>query len=236
MAKRVDTHTKALYTEAIRQNIAKKDWSKLSEVMIGAELAKVGKPLRRRGWYQVGLFEAERGNHAAAIMAFNSARILDPQPGAIVGRIFEEAEAFCGDFDGRFSRQDLLMLGQALQRIQAFHLTHTKVPTDVLEKGRRVVRWIESRITDAPLREETPATHHVQRIYAALYPPMTIEEVRAEFARIVEPLIRERLERKAKPASGGGAKGPKDPDDEDKIPPEEEPQPGEEPQEKRGKN
>jgi hypothetical protein len=52
---------------------------------------------------------------------------------------------------------------------------------------------------------------------------MTIEEVHAEFARIVEPLIRERLERKAKAASGGGGRGPKDPEDTDKAESKEDP-------------
>ncbi len=70
-----------------------------------------------------------------------------------------------------------------------------------------------------------PATQHVRRIYSALYPPMTIEEVMAEFARIVEPLIRDRLERKAKAASGGRGKGPKDPDDEEEDPPVKKPKP-----------
>jgi hypothetical protein len=58
---------------------------------------------------------------------------------------------------------------------------------------------------------------------------MTIEEVRAEFARIVEPLIRERLEGKAKPASGGGVKGPKDPDEAEQEPPQDKLRSGENP-------
>jgi hypothetical protein len=49
MAKRVDISTRALYTEAIRQNIAKKDWTRLSDVMAEAEKAGVGKTLRRSG-------------------------------------------------------------------------------------------------------------------------------------------------------------------------------------------
>ena len=62
-------------------------------------------------------------------------------------------------------------------------------------------------------------------IHSALYPPMTMEEVRAEFARIVEPLIRESLERKAKAGSSGGGKVPKDPNDEEQEPPENRPNP-----------
>jgi hypothetical protein len=222
MAKRSDVRTKELYSEAIRQNIAKKDWPKLAEVMLVTEEVGVTKSLRKKGWFQVGLSEAEKGNHPSAIIAFNSARVLDPRPGKILSRMYEEAEAFCEDFAGRFSRQDLYMLGQALERVSHFYAFHAKVPMDVVERGKKVTRWIEARLTDAPLRDETPATHHVQRIYAALYPPMTMEEVRAEFARIVEPMMRERLIKRVMPLAGGSGKGPKDP------PEDEYPLPGEE--------
>jgi hypothetical protein len=219
MAKQGVSSTKSVYEEAIRQNISKKDWQKLSEVMIGAEKVGVRKALRKAGWIQVGRFEASKGNHPSAIVAFNSARVLDPRPGYILGWMYEEVEAFCGDFDGRFSRQDLLVLEQALDRVGSFHSFHAKVPRDIQERGKRLTGWLEVRLSDAPLKDETPATHHVQRIYSALYPPMTIEEVRAEFARIVEPMIRERLERKPMPASSGGGKGPKDPDEKEEKPP-----------------
>jgi hypothetical protein len=213
-----------MFEEAIRQNITKKDWQKLSEVMIGAEKVGVGKSLRKKGWFQVGLSEAERGNRPSAIVAFNSARVLDPHPDKVLERMYGEVEGFCAEFDGVFSREDLYVLGRALERIDSFHTHHAKVAKDTLERGKRSIRWIEHRLQGAPLREETPATHHVQRIYSALYPPMTIEEVRAEFARIVEPLIRERLERKPKPASGGGGKGPKDPEENEVERPETRPE------------
>ena len=226
MATKALLNPKHLYEEAIRQNIAKKDWSRLADVMTEAEKAGVGKELRKRGWYHVGLYEAERGNHPAAIAALNFARILDAKPGATLEKIVEEIEAFCQDFNGRFSRQDLYMLAKGLDRIVSFHSFHVKVPRAVQEKGKRLGVWIEDQQRTALDKEETPATHHVQRIYAALYPPLTIEEVRAEFARIVEPLIRERLDRKTKPASGGVGKGPKDPDEEEPKPPEEKPKKG----------
>jgi hypothetical protein len=226
MATKALLNPKHLYEEAIRQNIAKEDWTRLSDVMMEAEKAGVGKTLRRTGWYHLGLYEAERGNHPAAIAALNFARILDSKPGATLEKIVEEIEAFCQDFNGRFSRQDLYMLAKGLDRVVSFHSFHVKVPRAVQEKGKRLGVWIEDQQQTAPDKEETPATHHVERIYAALYPPLTIEEVRAEFARVVEPLIRERLDRKIKPASGGGGKGPKGPDEEEPKPPEEKPKKG----------
>ncbi|MCK5573038.1 MAG: hypothetical protein KAJ12_09770 [Bacteroidetes bacterium] len=213
----------AWYSEAIRQNIAKKDWEKLSDVLIGAEKVSAGKNLRAEGWYRVGLYEAERGNHPSAIIALNSARTLTRKPEISLEKMFEELERFCEDFDGDFSRADLYMLSLATERVGGFISFHQEVSGDLVEKARQLSSWIESRLSTAPVKKETRATHHVQRIYSALYPPMTIEEVRAEFARIVEPLIRERLERKAKAASGGGGKGPKDPDEDRRGPPEKNP-------------
>jgi hypothetical protein len=223
MAKMVEFNTKQLYTEAIRQNITKKDWARLSDVMVEAEKAGVGKSLRAKGWYHLGLFEAERGNHPAAIVALNSARVLDSAPEKALSRMLEEMAAFYGDFEGRFSRQDLYTLSEGLERLASFHSIHSKVSASLQATQKKLAHWIERQKGNAPDKEETPASRHVQRIYAALYPPMTLEEVRAEFARIVEPLIRERLEKKGKPASGGGSKGPRDPDDEKPEPPEDKP-------------
>ena len=224
--KSTDRGTRELYSEAVRQNIVKKDWVRLSEVMIGAELARIPKPLRKRGWYHVGLYEAERGNHPGAIIALNSARALDSTPEKTLMRMFEEMKAFCHDFTGKFSRQDLYLLTKSLERIASFHSFHSQVSAAAENEGKKLEQWIEDQLRSATDQVETPATHHVQRICAALFPPMTIEEVRAEFARIVEPLVRERLEQKAKPASGGGSKGPnspKDPDEENPKPPEDKP-------------
>ena len=215
----------AWYSEAIRQNIAKKDWEKLSEVMIGAEKVGAAKKLRGEGWYRVGLHEAEKGNHPSAIIALNSSRTLRRKPGIVLEKMFEELERFCEDFDGIFSRADLHMLSLATERVGGFISYHPKVSSAIVERARQISAWIESRLSTAQDKEETPATHHVQRIYSALYPPMTIEEVRAEFARIVEPLIRKRLERRLKPAAGGGGKGPKDPDEDRREPPEKKPKP-----------
>ena len=47
MATKARINPKHLYEEAIRQNIAKKDWTKLPDVMIKAERVGVGKSLRK---------------------------------------------------------------------------------------------------------------------------------------------------------------------------------------------
>ena len=201
MAKRADIGTKGLYEEAIRQNISKKDLPKLIDTMAEAEKAGVGKTLRRKGWFALGQFEAEKGNHPAAIIALNSARVLEAHPESALVLMFDEVEAFCHDFLGRFSRQDLFMLSKAIERIESFYSYHSEITAAARDGVNEIRRWIEDQLKIAEEKEETPASHHVQRIYAALYPPMTAEEVRAEFARLVEPLFRERLEHEAQPAA-----------------------------------
>ena len=213
MTKRADLGTKELYEDAIRQNISKKDLPKLIDTMAEAEKAGVGKTLRRKGWFALGRLEAERGNHPAAIVALNSARLLDAHPEVTLDRIFDELDAFCQDFVGRFSRQDLSLLSMAIGRIGSFHSYHSKATAGILDRLDEIHHWIEDQLRTAEEKEESPASHHVQRIYAALYPPMNAEEVRAEFARLVEPLFRESLQREAQPAAGGGGQGPNDPDE-----------------------
>lgn len=220
MTKRLRISNKDLISEAIRQNVVKKDLDRLYVATAEAEKVGVGKSLRRKGLIALGQLEAERGNHPAAILALNSARVLDTRPESTLLHMFDELDAFCQDFAGRFSRQDLSMLSQALERLESYHSHHHKVLAGVHERLDGIRHWIEDQLKEAVEKEETPASHHVQRIYAALYPPMTAEEVRAEFARLVEPFFRERLEHEAQPAAGGGGEGPKDPDE-----PAEEPSP-----------
>jgi hypothetical protein len=193
MAKRVDIHTRELYNQAIRQNIAKKDWSKLSEVMIGAELARVGKPLKRRGWYQVGLFEAERGNHPSAIIAFNSARFAQPNDKPVLRQLFAQLEAFYEANEPVFSREDLLLFKEPIERIEGFYRLRNDKGDANLDRARKLIQRIQAKINDAPSKIETRVTHHVVRIHSALYTTMTPEEVRAEFARIIAPTVREML-------------------------------------------
>jgi hypothetical protein len=71
---------------------------------------------------------------------------------------------------------------------------HQKIPIAVHERTKRLSHWIEDRLGYVPDEKETSATHHIQRICATLYPPMTMEEVQAEFAGIIGPLLRKRLE------------------------------------------
>ena len=45
---------------------------------------------------------------------------------------------------------------------------------------------------------ETPATFKVGQIHNAIYDDMTFEELQSEFARIIEPTVRDILEEKEK--------------------------------------
>jgi hypothetical protein len=193
MAKRVDISTKALYTEAIRQNIAKKDWTKLADVMMEAEKVGVGKTLRRRGWYHLGLYEAERGNHPSAIIAFNSARFGQPGDKPVLKELFAQLEAFYVANESVFSREDLLLFEEPIEMIEGFCRLRSKKDDANLDRARKLIQRIQAKVNDAPSKRETPVTHHVVRIHSALYSNMTPEEVRAEFARIIAPTLREML-------------------------------------------
>ncbi len=208
--------TKQMYSEAIRQNIAKKDWQKLSEVMIGAELVGVAKSLRARGWRHVGEYEHGRGNFSSAVIAFNSARSLDLANKNVFGKFLGAYESFFSEFEENFSKEDLSLLIQPLVSIINFYSVHQPKELRGVDTARRLLKRLQVTARHAQSRRETPASHKVEQIVGAVYlPTMTPEEVRAEFARVLAPLIRDEYESPAKSKkkmqAGGGGKPPKPP-------------------------
>jgi hypothetical protein len=74
-----------------------------------------------------------------------------------------------------------------------------------IARSLRLKGW-KHLVHSAPSREETPATHRVEYIYNALYGDMTIDEIRAKFARIMAPYFRQKLEEDAKKKKRGSKK------------------------------
>jgi hypothetical protein len=185
--------TRVLYTEAIRQNIARKDWIRLSDVMMEAEAAGVGKTMRKKGWYHVGMYEAGKGNHPSAIIAFNSARFAQSKDKPVLKQLFSQIEAFYEANESVFSREDLLLLSEPIQVVEGFYRSQIGRDDANLDFARKLLSRIRAKMENAASKQETPVTHHVVRIHSALYTNLTSEEVRAEFARIIAPTLREML-------------------------------------------
>jgi hypothetical protein len=141
------------------------------------------------------LFEAERGNHPSAIIAMNSARSLQPKDKPTLKRLVRQLGAFYEENESIFSREDLLLLQEPIVRIEAFHRLQQGRDEADLEVARNLIQRIRSKINNAPSKIESRVTHHVVRIESALYTSMTPEEVRAEFARIIAPTVREMLKK-----------------------------------------
>lgn len=216
---------KQLFTKAIRQHIDSKDWDRLADAMISAGKVGVAPTLQKKAWIHIAEYRQHQGNHAASVIAFNSARSLAVDDKRILEKMLASLQNFYRAHDSDFSREDLLRLQEPLDRLINYYVVHRKSRIGNLQQATELKERIALRMVEAPSKEETPATYEVEEIRAALYPSMTIEEVRAEFARIVEPLIRERLARRPQTSSSGGAKGPKLPKDTDKKnpPPKETP-------------
>ena len=208
---------KELFSEAIRQNIAKKDWQKLSDVLIGAEQIGVSKRLRVKGWRSLAEYQHSRGNLPAAVLAYNSARSLDLGNRVLLSGLLQSYEEFYSEFEDKFSNEDLGLLVRPLNSLFNFYSVHRSQVEPDLEGVRRLAERIRLKALSAPSRRETSATHKVQTIYSAVFSPnMTPEEVRAEFARVFVPLIRDEYEKRMREAKkrkpkGGGGKPPKPP-------------------------
>ena len=202
MTKRIHVSDKEIYSEAIRQNVLKRDLTRLYDTMAEAEKAGVGKTLRKKGWVVLGRLEAERGNHPAAIIALNSARSTQPTDKLVVRKLFEQLEVFYEANESVFSREDLLLFEDPIERIEGFYRLRNEKDAAGLDRARKLIMRIQAKVNDAPSKIESRVTHHVERIYSALYSTMTPEEVRAEFARIIAPTLREMLKEDEANAKG----------------------------------
>jgi hypothetical protein len=210
-----DPTPKQLFTLAIKDNIVKKDWPKLAEVLISAETYGVTKGLQRKGWYLVGQYEYERENLPAAIVSFNSARSIDPVNLNILDGFFSSYLAYFEKHESVFSREDLLILEGPIKRMVNYYQVHQSIPDKNIQIAKELLKRIRLRRRNAPSKEETPETHHVIRIFDGLYPKMAPAEIQAEFANLVVPLIRDYLEKKPKdkPSKKPPARKPKDTED-----------------------
>jgi hypothetical protein len=182
---------------ALTKVIETPDWTKFPEIIPLGDRYKLPKKLIKKGWFEYGKHLQKEKDYVNAILAFNSARRLDIYDPKIVKILCESINDFYEFYQPRFSREDLVIFKDALDRFMNFYqIRKEKISSDILEHGRLVIRRVDQQIEVAPSKEETPATFKVNTIYNALYDNMTPAELKTELARIIAPTIREMLEEK----------------------------------------
>ena len=69
---------RGLFTTAVQNALKKKNYKKLADLIELADEYGVRKPLRAKGWLATGTYWQSGGYHSDAVIAFNSARVLQP--------------------------------------------------------------------------------------------------------------------------------------------------------------
>ena len=157
----------------------------------------MNKRLLKKSWFKLAEYESSTGHPISAIEHYGSARNCDPTDVSVLAKIAVQIERFVIEFEGKFSREDLAGLLEPIERMMSFHGIQLKqqIPPELELLSTK----LKGLLRTAPSKKETPATSYILRIFAALYSDkMTTEEVQAEFARIVVPIIREEYEKRLK--------------------------------------
>ena len=171
----------------------------VAQLMKSAAYVGVSKKLQKKTWNLLGDHEAADGDHAAAIISYSSAHILDYADKEIFAKIINEASYYFRENLELFSISDLVILLQPIERLLNYYQYHEKSQDSGVASARELKRQITAMFSTAPDRKVTPVTHTVYYIYSALYPNnMSQEEVRAEFARLFVEMNRDEYERRVR--------------------------------------
>lgn len=184
---------KKLNSYALKEHLNKKNWEKIEELLPAAEVAGVSAGQLKKTWFALGQHQKEDDKVVSALVSFSSARKHDLDNSSILTEILDCLSGFIDRFEDKFSREDLLHLEYGLDRLYSFQKTRTTKEDENLRRAKELLTRIRYKKEEAPSKRETPATPYVFRVYAALHPDMTFEEVKVEFARVVAPLIRKKL-------------------------------------------
>jgi hypothetical protein len=192
---------KKLNSYALKEHLKTKNWEKIEEMLPAAEVAGVSAGQLKKTWFALGQHQKEDDKLVSALVSFSSARKHDLDNSSILTEILDCLSGFIDRFEDKFSREDLLHLEYGLDRLYSFQKTRPNKEDENLRRAKELLTRIRYKKEDAPSKRETPATPYVFRVYAALHPDMTFEEVKVEFARVVAPLIRKKLSANEKQSS-----------------------------------
>jgi hypothetical protein len=217
---KITASDKKAYKEEFKRALQRRDLFRLFPLLIGAAAYGLSDSLISKGWLVIGEERAKQKEYLGAILAFNTARIKRLYDKKVVEKLFQSFNAFYEQLRRKFSREDLVLFKETIERLVHFYKIKAKTYpklADIAAFGDDLLHRITKHVETAPLKDKTQATSKVKQISAALYSEMTPEELRTEFAKIVTPLIRKEYTKLTEASGGSGKKGGgKDKDEEPK--------------------
>ena len=140
-----------------------------------------------------------KNDYVGAILAFDSARTLSIIDVNVLQKLLGNLSNFFVFYHTEFSHNDLVVLKDVLERLVGFYkIKHEKQSLAAVQSGEQLIRNVDQLLEVALEKEETKATFKVWQIRDALYSDMTMEEVRAEFGRLVAPYLIDEYEKRVK--------------------------------------
>lgn len=188
---------KQILNDSLQESIRIQNVEKLQAVLPLADENGLSKELRFQGYMIVGENHLEDSKFVEATINLNKARIIFPDNLGTTEKLRKAFLEFFEKFKNIFSINDLLVFEDTIIGIFNYYSVYFPAHQflisglqELLEKIRYRAKYL------AVTAEETAVTFKVKVIHDALYGDMTIEEMRAEFARIIEPALREKLKEK----------------------------------------
>jgi len=190
---------KKVFTFHLKNYIEKEEWKKLVSFLPVAEEVEISTTLLRKCWILAGEYLAGEKDWTNAIISYNKARVKNPATIYVFDKLIDAFGSFYEQLKDMFSIADLKILKDPLVFLIDYHQLNYPKHQAHIEVGKELIQKINYRMKYvAEEKIETPATFKVGQIHNAIYDDMTFEELQSEFARIIEPTIRDILEEKEK--------------------------------------
>lgn len=190
----------------IDELIKTQKWDQLKDLLTTAGENDLSNQKRTLGWLILGNHYSQQNNLSEAIIAYNHARVStlnDPIPfDHLIGAIWRMYQSFHGEL----SRDAVILLKDLLERLINYYKIHNPIFSPSVFAGQHLIMALREHVGIAPVSGSEKVERKINEIYNALYSDMTIEEVRAEFARIMAPHFRDRMEQMEKDESGDDEK------------------------------
>lgn len=190
---------KKILTLRIKQNIEGEEWQKLVDALPVAEEAAISKPLLLKAYILGAEYLEQKEDWVRVIKYFNKARSINPGNLNVLDKLISAFESFYSLYKAEFSKQDLKLLSEPLKLILDFHNINFPKHKKIVRSGNELIQKIEYQLKyNAVDKIESQATFRTQQIHNAISDDMTFEQIQSEFARIIEPTVRDLLEEKEK--------------------------------------
>ena len=188
---------KKILTLRVKNNIENEEWKKLIATFPVAEEFDISNGLLKKAAKKIGEYFRSRDNYYKAVIFYNKARIRDLSDSNSFSSFVESALKFFSDNAEEFSKNDLLKYKKAISPIINFHKLNYPEHQKIINPTEQLFRRIDYRIKYvAEDLQESKVTFRVNEIRDALYADMSPQEIRDEFAKIIEDDLRELLEEK----------------------------------------